>query len=273
MMMRKKTKRMTKKTNQELHVQYAVLVEKKLLDGLSGEELDTFEEIRKKLDEEDYSQVKLHLDERDDALTKLEEEARTFNLTAHAIATLANELSCREDLSEVLSWVEEDLDKISPGVREILGPMILSRALSFRDADLDRDRLWCSLRILGVLLPATSEGTRDLIQFLRVEDKITTKQAALHTIQSIYTVDPPPGRLPEISTPLLFRVKHLFEVFINPDVAIAPEFRSLAISAGLALLNMRPEELPFIELKAKEAPWLFRAIHSPTWNRKLSREQ
>lgn len=116
--------------------------------------------------------------------------------------------------------------------------------------------LWSAIRKLGGLLDPESGNL--LLDFLRRDDRLRTRQVALQAVQSLATGGP--ERLP---AKLKDRITELALSYTNPDWLISGETVSLAANAIAAatLSEVACTSTLLASVKALESPLLERQIH------------
>lgn len=153
---------------------------------------------------------------------------------------VARELQ-RDDLSirarRALVFAAERAQSFEPEIREQLRKGLLAQALVMRDEG-EEQPLWAAIRRLASLDPNQAS---DLLLFLREEDTIPTKQAALQSIQNIFLVTSPEPH--DGTRALLEHVHRLAAKLISPDSVSHPGAPSAALQAFCAATALLDPDL------------------------------
>ena len=113
-------------------------------------------------------------------------------------------------------------------MRASLAAGLFSSARVFRDAEESwaDTPLWVAIRTLGGLVKAEQAVT--LLEFLRVDDWLQTRQVALQALQAIPRDDTAARELPDA---VKGRVRDLAVTYLNPDFLVSGENIALAANA------------------------------------------
>lgn len=155
------------------------------------------------------------------------------NLPSYIEQQLAQHLSMGSsqdrEWRDLLLYTTERTQFVEPKLRDKVQTLLLQHALSLRDQGgaAAQKPLWAALRRYATLIPA--EEVNSLFEFLRDEDAPLTKQAALQSIQTVFSVVPPDVNLNLKS--IRAHAHRLALALLMPQNASHSETRTLALNA------------------------------------------
>ena len=161
--------------------------------------------------------------------------------------------SNRLDLVLALVFAAERAQSFDAQVRASLTNGLLNAAWMLRDHE-ENSGLMSAIRRFASLVPITKVD--GLLDFLRDEDRLTTKQVTLQCIQNIFSVAAPVDC--DAVLRLRARVHALAQHLIDPSRAVGPATESLALQAYCAAAALRDPNLSTLKncLASLEWPYL-----------------
>ena len=150
------------------------------------------------------------------------------------VAEMLQSMNLPPHARSALVFAAERSQSFEPDVRRPLKDGLLSAAITMRDLG-EQAALWAAIRRYATLVPV--EEVNGLLDFLREEDPITTKQVTLQAIQNIFAVEVPTacGAVAAVRA----RVLALSTQTIVPSSFERPEEASLALEALCAAIALR----------------------------------